>query len=205
VNTGATFMLSPQAANERVLGIQRKLHKWASDDQDRGFSDLHNLVCDPASELRNSHHALRHRGGHLARSSFRACKQAPPSSVVGRSLRTTCASAPGSPRRSRFARIGGAVSRRPSGRPLFVHCERPSLDARDARNQARGEAKMVRNSFVANMSGATADPVAPASNTAVRRTLKPNLAGSAPLCQRSTERLMPEPPYRYEIVTAGGS
>jgi RNA-directed DNA polymerase len=49
VNIGAPLMLSPQAAAGRVLGIQRKLHKWASDDQDRGFSDLHNLVCDPAT------------------------------------------------------------------------------------------------------------------------------------------------------------
>jgi RNA-directed DNA polymerase len=51
VNTGAPVVLSPQAASERVLGIQRKLHKWASDDQQRGFSDLHNLVCDPATLL----------------------------------------------------------------------------------------------------------------------------------------------------------
>ncbi len=51
MNTGAPLMLSPQAAAGRVLGIQRKLHKWASDDQDRGFSDLHNLVCDPATLL----------------------------------------------------------------------------------------------------------------------------------------------------------
>jgi RNA-directed DNA polymerase len=36
-------------AQERVLEIQRKLHKWAQDDQDRRFSDLHNLVCDPAT------------------------------------------------------------------------------------------------------------------------------------------------------------
>jgi len=39
----------PKAAKERVLGIQRKLHKWAQDDQDRRFSDLHNFVCDPAT------------------------------------------------------------------------------------------------------------------------------------------------------------
>jgi hypothetical protein len=38
----------PQVAQERVLGIQRKLHKWAEDDQDRRFTDLHNLVCNPA-------------------------------------------------------------------------------------------------------------------------------------------------------------
>jgi RNA-directed DNA polymerase len=48
VNTGAPVR-SPKAASERVLGIQRKLHKWASDDQERRFSDLHNLVCDPAT------------------------------------------------------------------------------------------------------------------------------------------------------------
>ena len=36
-----------EAAQARVLGIQRKLHRWAEDDQDRRFDDLHNLVCDP--------------------------------------------------------------------------------------------------------------------------------------------------------------
>jgi RNA-directed DNA polymerase len=50
VNTGARWV-SPQAASERVRGIQRTLHKWASDDRDRGFSDLHNLVRDPATLL----------------------------------------------------------------------------------------------------------------------------------------------------------
>src|SRR3954453_10789047 len=39
----------PEWAQARVLGIQRKLHRWASDDQDRRFQDLHNLVCDPAT------------------------------------------------------------------------------------------------------------------------------------------------------------
>jgi RNA-directed DNA polymerase len=48
VNTGASWP-PPQMAEERVLGIQRKLHKWASDDQARRFCDLHNLVCDPAT------------------------------------------------------------------------------------------------------------------------------------------------------------
>jgi len=50
VNTAAPGG-SPQVATERVLGIQRKLHKWASDGQERRFSDLHNLVCDPATLL----------------------------------------------------------------------------------------------------------------------------------------------------------
>ena len=48
VNTGAPWPV-PKEAEARVLGIQRKLHKWASDDPNRRFSDLHNLVCDPAT------------------------------------------------------------------------------------------------------------------------------------------------------------
>ena len=45
-NTGAPPV--PKEARVRVLGIQRELHKWASDDPQRRFSDLHNLVCEPA-------------------------------------------------------------------------------------------------------------------------------------------------------------
>ena len=48
VNAGAPWP-EPKVAKERVLGIQRKLHKWAQDDQQRRFKDLHNLVCDPAT------------------------------------------------------------------------------------------------------------------------------------------------------------
>ncbi|HET9117233.1 MAG TPA: reverse transcriptase domain-containing protein [Pseudonocardiaceae bacterium] len=48
MNTGASQSTS-KLAEMRVLGIQRKLHKWASDDQQRRFSDLHNLVCDTAT------------------------------------------------------------------------------------------------------------------------------------------------------------
>ena len=48
MNSGAPWP-TPERAAERVLDIQRKLHKWAGDDQDRRFSDLHNLVCDPAT------------------------------------------------------------------------------------------------------------------------------------------------------------
>ncbi len=46
MNSGASLPGS-KLAQARVLGIQRKLHKWSIDDQDRRFSDLHNLVCDP--------------------------------------------------------------------------------------------------------------------------------------------------------------
>jgi RNA-directed DNA polymerase len=37
-----------KAAEEWVLRIQVKLHRWATDDPDRRFDDLYNLVCDPA-------------------------------------------------------------------------------------------------------------------------------------------------------------
>jgi len=50
LNSGAS-LLEPKVAEQRVLGIQRKLHKWAIDDQARRFDDLHNLVCDPATML----------------------------------------------------------------------------------------------------------------------------------------------------------
>ena len=50
MNSGAPW-LTPEAAAERVLGIQRKLHRWACDDQSRRFPDLHNLVCDRATLL----------------------------------------------------------------------------------------------------------------------------------------------------------
>jgi RNA-directed DNA polymerase len=42
-------LLEAGSAQARVLEIQSKLNKWAQDDQDRRFTDLHNLVCDPAT------------------------------------------------------------------------------------------------------------------------------------------------------------
>jgi RNA-directed DNA polymerase len=35
-------------AEQRVQGIQTKLHRWAGDDPHRRFDDLFNLVADPA-------------------------------------------------------------------------------------------------------------------------------------------------------------
>ena len=35
-------------AERRVLEMQTKLHCWATDDRDRRFDDLFNLVADPA-------------------------------------------------------------------------------------------------------------------------------------------------------------
>ena len=37
-----------EEAEARVLGIQTKLHQWAMNSPNRRFSDLFNLVCDPA-------------------------------------------------------------------------------------------------------------------------------------------------------------
>jgi RNA-directed DNA polymerase len=49
VNIGAPWpTLSLEEAEARVLGIQTKLHRWATDAPDRRFADLFNLVCDPA-------------------------------------------------------------------------------------------------------------------------------------------------------------
>jgi RNA-directed DNA polymerase len=49
VNTDARWpTLCVEEAEGRVLGIQTKLHHWATDDPGRRFDDLFNLVCDPA-------------------------------------------------------------------------------------------------------------------------------------------------------------
>ncbi|HET6920268.1 MAG TPA: group II intron reverse transcriptase/maturase [Jiangellaceae bacterium] len=47
MNTDAPWPTLDEA-EARVLGIQTKLHRWATDDPDRRFDDLFNLVADPA-------------------------------------------------------------------------------------------------------------------------------------------------------------
>lgn len=47
MNTDAPWPTLDEA-EARVLGIQTKLHRWATDDPDRRFDDLYNLVADPA-------------------------------------------------------------------------------------------------------------------------------------------------------------
>ncbi len=39
----------PAEADARVLRMQTKLHRWATDDPKRRFAELSNLVCDPAT------------------------------------------------------------------------------------------------------------------------------------------------------------
>ncbi len=47
MNTGAPWP-DHYEAERRVLEIQTKLHRWATDDPTRRFDDLYNLVADPA-------------------------------------------------------------------------------------------------------------------------------------------------------------
>ncbi len=49
MNTGASDVgRGGVLAWVRVAEIQTKLHRWATDDSNRRFDDLYNLVCDPA-------------------------------------------------------------------------------------------------------------------------------------------------------------
>ena len=65
MNTGAPF---PEllVARERVLHFQRKLHEWASEDAERRFHDLWNLVCDPATLVVAWSRVSRNRGSRTA-------------------------------------------------------------------------------------------------------------------------------------------
>jgi RNA-directed DNA polymerase len=67
VNTEAPWpTLSVEEAEARVLGIQTKLHHWATDDPDRRFDDLFNLVCDPAFLLVAWRRVRGNRGARTA-------------------------------------------------------------------------------------------------------------------------------------------
>jgi len=61
VNTGAPWP-SLDEARARVLGIQTKLHRWATEESGRRFDDLFNLVTDPAF-LRVAWHRVRGNKG----------------------------------------------------------------------------------------------------------------------------------------------
>jgi RNA-directed DNA polymerase len=65
LNSGAPWP-TPETAEARVLGIQRKLHKWAKDDQARRFKALYNLVCDPATLLMAWQRVRGNRGSRSA-------------------------------------------------------------------------------------------------------------------------------------------
>jgi RNA-directed DNA polymerase len=64
VNTLAP--LDAKFAEERVLGWQTKLHRWAAQDEQVRFGDLFNLVCDPATLLVAWERVKRNRGSRTA-------------------------------------------------------------------------------------------------------------------------------------------
>jgi len=64
VNTLAP--LDAKLAEERVLGWQTKLHRWAAQDEQQRFGDLFNLVCDPATLLVAWERVKRNRGSRTA-------------------------------------------------------------------------------------------------------------------------------------------
>jgi RNA-directed DNA polymerase len=64
VNTLA--LLDAKVAEERVLGWQTKLHRWAAQDEQQRFGDLFNLVCDPATLLVAWERVKRNRGSKTA-------------------------------------------------------------------------------------------------------------------------------------------
>jgi RNA-directed DNA polymerase len=73
VNTGAPQpALSLEEAQARVLGIQTKLHQWATGDPARRFDDLFNLVCDPAFLLVAWHRVRGNKGARTAGSTGRS-------------------------------------------------------------------------------------------------------------------------------------
>ncbi|HEX9234784.1 MAG TPA: group II intron reverse transcriptase/maturase [Actinomycetota bacterium] len=65
MNTGAPWP-NHQEAEARVLGIQTKLHQWATDDPARRFDDLYNLICDPATLVYAWRRVRSNRGARTA-------------------------------------------------------------------------------------------------------------------------------------------
>jgi RNA-directed DNA polymerase len=65
VNTDAPWP-DAKTAWQRVLKIQTKLHQWATNDPDRRFDDLWNLVHDSAVLVEAWHRVQRNRGARSA-------------------------------------------------------------------------------------------------------------------------------------------
>lgn len=62
----APALLDADWAEERVLGWQTKLHRWAVQDERARFGDLFNLVCDRATLLVGWERVKRNRGSRTA-------------------------------------------------------------------------------------------------------------------------------------------
>jgi RNA-directed DNA polymerase len=63
VNSSAPLLA---LAEQRVLGWQTRLHRWAVQDEQARFGDLFNLVCDPATLLVAWERVKRNRGSRTA-------------------------------------------------------------------------------------------------------------------------------------------
>jgi hypothetical protein len=72
VNTLAPF--DAELAEERVLGWQTKLHRWAGEDENKRFGDLFNLLCDPRRRTSEPEHLgiVRSRTGQKCTATSRA-------------------------------------------------------------------------------------------------------------------------------------
>jgi RNA-directed DNA polymerase len=58
--------LDAKVAQERVLGWQTRLHRWAAQDEQARFGDLFNLVCDHTTLLVAWERVKRNRGSRTA-------------------------------------------------------------------------------------------------------------------------------------------
>ena len=55
-----------EVAQQRVLGWQTRLHRWANEDEQVRFGDLFNLVCDPATLVVAWDEVKQNRGSRTA-------------------------------------------------------------------------------------------------------------------------------------------
>jgi len=72
----------------RVREIQTKLHRWATDDPDRRFDDLYNLVCDPGFLLVAWDRVRGNKGARTAGTDGQTVRQV----EVGKGLRCSSTS-----------------------------------------------------------------------------------------------------------------
>ncbi len=65
MNTPATLH-AVELAQQRVLGWQTKLHRWAAEDEQARFGDLFNLLCNPATLMVAWERVKQNRGSKTA-------------------------------------------------------------------------------------------------------------------------------------------
>ena len=83
MNTSVSWPVDTQSAWARVLGMQTKLHRWASADPGRRFDDVFNLVADPAFLMAAWDRVRGNKGGRTAGVDGIVPRSVAPESVVG--------------------------------------------------------------------------------------------------------------------------